>query len=120
MNNGDQVTSESDDFTFQDVLRFFEAKAVNSQCPVCTENEWEMQYVRLTDQPDRVFGAYGLAIGLPFSFNKSQGQRQTVQPGPFARPILPLVCKNCGYMRVHDYASVAAWVKENPTDATKA
>jgi hypothetical protein len=38
----------------------------------------------------------------------------SVQALPLGRPILPLICNVCGFMKIHDYAVMKKWVDANP------
>lgn len=96
--------------TFDDVMRFFEEKAIIRGCPSCASQSWTLQYSRLTDDTSLIFATNLLSIGTPFESNAGPA----IQALPFGRPVLPLICNVCGYMKIHDYEVVKKWVEANP------
>jgi len=102
--------------TFQDVMRFLETKAIIRACPSCASQDWTLQYSRLGDKPDLIFATIVLGIGTPFEANTGPAPQMI----PFGRPILPLICNQCGYMKIHDYEVVKKWVEANPASTEDA
>ena len=52
-------------------------------------------------------------MGPPLEMTKGEA----IQSLPIGRPILPLICNNCGFMKIHDYSVVKKWVDANPAPA---
>ena len=102
--------------TFADAMRFFDEKAVVRSCPSCASQDWTLQFGRLSSEPSVIFSANTLGIGAPFEAGPPS---MPVQNLPFGRPVLPLICKECGYMKIHDFAVVKKWVDEHPAPATE-
>jgi len=91
-------------------MRFLETKAIVRACPSCTSQNWTLQYSRSSEQPELIFATNLLGIGTPFEANVGPAPQMI----PFGRPILPLICNECGYMKIHDYEVVRKWVRANP------
>ncbi|WP_152980879.1 hypothetical protein [Stenotrophomonas koreensis] len=97
---------------FDDVMRFFDAANAARLCPVCSSSEWTLQFSRLKDKPELVFATNALGLGAPFLDPMSPNY--SAQLLPFGRPVLPMICKKCAYMRIHDYAPIKEWIESNP------
>lgn len=98
---------------FSEVHRFLEQKVTNNVCPSCSAHVWTAQYGRLTDDPDVIFTALSMPMSAPFNAQIHQ-KSEMVAFIPFARPVLPLVCGNCGFIRSFDLAFIRKWLNDNP------
>lgn len=101
--------------TFADVTRFLDAKAPVKACPSCAMQNWTLQYSRSNERTDVIFATHLLPVGTPFEANVGP----LPQMVPFGRPILPLICNECGFMKIHDYEVVRKWVATHPVEPVK-
>lgn len=101
---------------FSDITRFLDEKSAVKNCPSCNAHDWTLQYSRETESDDTVHAAYVLVTGVPFDGSQDlKPSGPHIHSMPYGRPLLPLVCDNCGYFRIHDYLVVLNWVRDNPS-----
>lgn len=96
-------------------MRFLEEKAPGGRtCPSCNTHSWTLQFARLQTRPDLIFGAYVLPIGLPFDVQAQALKKGShIQALNLGRPLLPLICNECGFVKTYDYLTVWRWVHPN-------
>lgn len=100
------------DMQLTEVVRFLESKTGDASCPFCGTGKWNVEYVRLSNEPDRIFGAYAIPAGMPFEFGQPNDTKSVrTLPASGGRSILLVICENCGFMRPHDYKTIWDWVQ---------
>lgn len=81
----------------RDLLRFLHSKNVRANCGECDTNDWNFLGLDGSARPS-------LALAGPFG----------LVSGGSNVPCIALVCSNCGYTRLFNFAIVTAWVERTP------
>lgn len=100
--------SENETLTFDEITQFLDDRVPIQQCPSCSGLDWTIVYQNKGEDTNTVYGALVIPVGAPLHTQKGH----FVQTLPVGRPILPLVCNNCAFMRFFDLATVKSGVKE--------
>lgn len=85
-----------------DIFRFYKAKDINADCPVCGEEKWAM----VSPPNDNSCWA--------FVSEKLSGKMSLLAP---ALPVLILACENCYHLRNHALKPIEEWLNDNPEQA---
>ncbi len=103
-----QELNSPQDLRLSEVLAFFAERTGTVGCPTCGKAEFEVDFIKLATEPDRIFGAYYFAAGMPFAFAGSNKDRSVKGfPGHAGgRGVLLVTCTYCGFVRPHDYKTV--------------
>lgn len=89
----------------EDLSAFFESKGVKDGCPLCGTDVWSVTPVA---GPDGIIQAGEVALEITTHMAKSNSWV----------PTLPLVCQNCGFLRMHHTFWIQKWLSERD-DAAK-
>lgn len=81
---------------FVDAVRFFTAVTKDGNCPMCKTNDWSIAIKNDDHSMCFVTRADASKNGVP-AYE------------------LELVCRKCGFIRMHRTAPIAFWIKANPT-----
>ncbi|MEN5220520.1 hypothetical protein [Stenotrophomonas sp. TWI602] len=97
--------------TFDDFKRFLIEKYKNNECPVCKQLAGiELMFIRGGGGLPEVAGYYGLI--------QSREPLDTIPASTtitgFALPMLPVSCKNCGYVQLFNVTTISQWIKKHP------
>jgi hypothetical protein len=83
------------DINADDLIKYLVAKGAKPECPSCGENDWHMST-----------GAQEFAT-LPIA--KSEFYARTTES---YLAVMTMICKNCGFVRMHARPLVEAWKKD--------
>lgn len=93
--------------TFDDIIAYLHAKGVTTTCPSCTSTAWSINFIPATDSADTLAGVYSLA-GSPMPEEEPSVSEMFMR----GRPFVPLICANCGFTKLYDFAMISNWVRE--------
>lgn len=100
------------DLTKSEVDEFLKEQAGSCACSVCGNEEMTLEYVKLTSEPERIFGAFFIPAALPFEFEgDNSGKKVKTMPNMLGgRAVLLAICTRCANVRLLDYRTIWGWV----------
>lgn len=91
--------------TLTDVQRFFSAKGVSAECPVCASHS---RFVM-------GFNGNEATAALTYSSHpEGPVGYLPMLPGSLAKPLITVECSNCGFVQAFSYVVVFNWATQNP------
>ncbi|MFM0243822.1 hypothetical protein [Paraburkholderia sediminicola] len=88
----------------EDLSAYFDAKGVKDGCPLCGTDSWS---VTPAAGPDGAIEAGEVALEVTLQLVKTNSWV----------PMLPLVCQNCGFLRMHHTHWIQKWLEERDNAA---
>lgn len=85
--------------TTEQLAAYFESKGAKGDCPVCNTDNWAVTPVA---GPDGEFQAGEIALEVSAQMVRSHSWV----------PVLPVVCQNCGFLRMHHTFWIQKWLGE--------
>lgn len=83
----------------EDLSAYFTAKDVKNGCPMCGTDDWSVTPIA---GPDGQIQAGEILLEISAQMVKSLSWV----------PVLPLVCQNCGFLRMHHTFWIQKWLAE--------
>ncbi|NII53555.1 hypothetical protein [Luteibacter sp. SG786] len=90
-----------DAITLEGVQEYLRAKGATDSCMSCGSTSW--LFMGHNDD--------GLFFGLPYGKLRQQDSTLLTTHGR-ARPVLAMMCYNCGFQRIHDAFVVGYWLDQ--------
>lgn len=91
---------------FQEFIDFLVTKGVGEKCPSCGAASWQTSNLPETGEDAAM--TFGLVAGTTPEANPAVSDIYMT-----SRPVVPVMCNNCGYLRLYDYAFAQRWINEN-------
>ncbi|MGA7781126.1 MAG: hypothetical protein WCA85_25930 [Paraburkholderia sp.] len=83
----------------EDLSAYFAAKNVRDDCPMCATSDWSVAPVQGLDGTQEA-GEIALEVTVRMVKRNSW------------IPVLPLICQNCGFVRMHHTFWIEKWFAE--------
>jgi hypothetical protein len=94
-----------------DLTRFYSAVKARAECPVCDSTDWGLPTQEMVDDDQKIDLSVTAISPLVAHFSlKNLDKTATDQ---WFRAI-PMLCNNCGFVRLQHWKVLATWLKANP------
>lgn len=101
---------------FDEAVEYLSSVIKNQRCPQCGESApWSLEYLFNSNTRDKISGLLTLTgAALPENPNNLTVASSYMH----GRPVLPLVCTNCGFMKIFDYTLINKKIAERKSQVT--
>lgn len=90
------------------LVEYFERSNLNVVCPACQSIGWAVNAAHIMDTNDKSDDR--VVNHIPYARIDEETNKTITFMGGY--PIVFLICKSCGYLRMHSYALLHSKIKE--------